>query len=93
MYNIAANVVTKDEPEKAATVTLQMLVTDPLMGEPRRLYIETAIEKIQDAFNMELKQIYSRLYQKEILDGLMPATPSPEYMKALNDAATKVKTD
>lgn len=93
LYNIAANVVTKDEPEKAATVTLQMLVTDPLMGEPRRLYIETAIEKIQDAFNMELKQIYSRLYQKEILDGLMPATPSPEYMKALNDAATKVKTD
>jgi hypothetical protein len=93
LYNIAANVVTMDEPEKAATVTLQMLVTDPLMGEPRRLYIETAIEKIQDAFNMELKQIYSRLYQKEILDGLMPATPSPEYMKALNDAATKVKTD
>lgn len=93
LYDIAANVVTMDEPEKAATVTLQMLVTDPLMGEPRRLYIETAIEKIQDAFNMELKQIYSRLYQKEILDGLMPATPSPEYMKALNDAATKVKTD
>ena len=93
LYDIAANVVTMDEPEKAATVTLQMLVTDPLMGEERRLYIETAIEKIQDAFNMELKQIYSRLYQKEILDGLMPATPSPEYMKALNDAATKVKTD
>ena len=93
LYDIAANVVTMDEPEKAATVTLQMLVTDPLIGEERRLYIETAIEKIQDAFNMELKQIYSRLYQKEILDGLMPATPSPEYMKALNDAATKVKTD
>lgn len=93
LYDIAANVVTMDEPEKAATVTLQMLVTDPLIGEARRLYIETAIEKIQDAFNMELKQIYSRLYQKEILDGLMPATPSPEYMKALNDAATKVKTD
>jgi hypothetical protein len=93
LYKIAANVVTMDEPEKAATVTLQMLVTDPLIGEERRLYIETAIEKIQDAFNMELKQIYSRLYQKEILDGQMPATPSPEYMKALNDAATKVKTD
>lgn len=93
LYNIAANVVTMDEPEKAATVTLQMLVTDPLMGEERRLHIETAIEKIQDAFNMDLKQIYSRLYQKEILDGLMPATPSPEYMKALNDAAIKVKTD
>jgi len=93
LYDIAANVVTMDEPEKAATVTLQMLVTDPLMGEERRLYIETAIEKIQDAFNIELKQIYSRLYQKEIEGGLMPATPSPEYMKALNDAATKVKTD
>lgn len=93
LYDVAANVVTMDEPEKAATVTLQMLVKDPLIGEARRLYIETAIEKIQDAFNMELKQIYSRLYQKEILDGLMPATPSPEYMKALNDAATKVKTD
>jgi hypothetical protein len=82
-----------DEPEKAATVTLQMLVTDPLMGEERRLYIETSVDKIQDAFNMNLRQIYSRLYQKEIEDGIMPATPSQEYMKALNDVATKVKTD
>jgi hypothetical protein len=93
LYDIAANIVTMDEPEKTSSATVQMLVTDPVMGEERRLYIETSVDKIQDAFNMNLRQIYSRLYQKEIEDGIMPATPSQEYMKALNDVATKVKTD
>lgn len=92
-YDIAANVVTTEQPEKAATVTMNMMVTDPIFGEPRRVYIESAVEKIQEAFNINIQQLYQILYQQEIANKEVPPTPSAEYMQALEAAAQKVKID
>ena len=92
-YEMSANIVTTEQPEKAATVTMNMMVTDPMLGEPRRVYIESAVEKIQEAFNINIQQLYQILYQKEIANKQLPPTPSPEYMQALEAAAQKVNID
>lgn len=91
LYGIYANIVTSEEPEKANTVGINMMVTDPVTGETRTVHYPAVVEKVKEAFNINIEQIYQLLYQEEIAKRQLPPTPSPEYMRKLNSSAKKVK--